>query len=39
MECSPNFRRNSGYLHGLAIIIITVFSGIQIYDLERGSPQ
>lgn len=38
MHCSETFRTISGYFHGLAIVIIAIFSGIQIYDLKSGSP-
>ena len=38
MQCSHAFKEMTGYLHGLAIIAISIFSGIQIYDLKSGSP-
>ena len=36
MHCTPRFKQITGYLHGLAIFIIAIFSGIQIYDIKAG---
>lgn len=36
MNCSPLFKQVTGYLHGIAILIIAIFSAIQIYKLQNG---
>tara|TARA_Y100001958_G_C21234511_1_gene560672 strand:- start:1897 stop:2178 length:282 start_codon:yes stop_codon:yes gene_type:complete len=36
MHCSSLFKTISGYLHGLAIVVIAIFSAVQIYDIKAG---
>ena len=36
MYCSSLFKTISGYLHGLAIVVVAIFSVIQIYDIKAG---
>lgn len=36
MYCSSLFKTISGYLHGLAIVVIAIFSAVQIYDIKAG---
>ena len=36
MHCTPQFKKISGYLHGIAIAVVAIFSSIQIYDLKAG---
>lgn len=35
-QCTPQFKQITDYLHKLAIILIAIFSGIQISKLEKG---
>ena len=36
MHCTTSFKQISGYLHGLAIVVIAIFSSVQIYDIKAG---
>lgn len=36
MICSEKVKRISGHFHGLAVLLIAIFSGIQIYELKAG---
>ena len=36
MLCSSKFKKYTGYLHGIAIAVIAIFSGIQISDIQKG---
>lgn len=36
MKCSKRIKKISGYIHGISVLIILVFSIIQIYILETN---
>ena len=36
MHCTPRFKQISGYFHGLAVAVIAICSGIQIYEIQAG---
>ena len=37
INCSNKFKKISGYFHLLSVIIISVFTILQIYILEKGN--
>ncbi len=35
MKCSPKYKRISGYIHLVSVLIIGIFTFIQIYSIEK----